>query len=218
MFKAVILDLDGTLAYTIDDLRTGMNLMLNDMGYPLRSVEQIFEAINCGSREFVRRSLPEEAQNDEAIFEKCFALYNKHYSEHYLDSTYAFDGSKEMLYKLKNSGLSLAVLSNKGDEHTKNMIARIFPEGLFDIVLGNTGRFPTKPCPDSALYIASKLGANPEEVLYVGDSNVDMETACNAGFYPCGVLWGYRDASVLIASGAATLIAKPAELALVAGF
>lgn len=217
MFKAVILDLDGTLAYTIDDLRTGMNLMLADMEYPLRSVEQIFEAINCGSREFVRRSLPEEVRDNAEIFEKCFSLYNGYYSQHYLDSTYAFEGIPEVLGAMKAAGLKLAVLSNKGDAHTRNMIEHIFPGGLFDTVLGNSGRFPTKPEPDSALYIAAELGARPDEVLYVGDSNVDMETARNAGFYPCGVLWGYRDASVLIASGACTLVSKPAELLTVAG-
>lgn len=216
MFKAIILDLDGTLAYTIDDLRSGMNGMLEETGYPLRSVEDILSAINYGSREFVRRCLPEEAGNDKEIFEKCFERYNYHYARHYLDSTHPYDKMPETLDVLKKKGYKLAVLSNKGHEHTVNLVNKIFPEGLFDIVLGNSGRFPTKPEPDSALYIATELGVKPNEVLYVGDSNIDMQTARNAGFFACGVTWGYRSADVLISSGASVLLSKPEELLVIA--
>lgn len=214
MFKAVIFDLDGTLCYTIDDLRTAMNAMLCEMGYPARSKQQIYEAINFGSREFVRRSLPEDLRSDEDEVTRCHKCYASHYDVHYLDSTYPYDGIPEVLEELRAKGLKLAVLSNKGDSHTKKMVSELFRDGLFDIVLGGSDRFPHKPDPASALWIASELGVEPREVLYVGDSNIDMETARNAGFFACGVTWGYRDKYVLTSSGASALISEPGQFLL----
>ena len=213
MIKAAIFDLDGTLCYTIDDLRTAMNAMLAQYGYPQRSVAGILEAINFGAREFVRRSLPEEARANEALVEECFRCYTGHYDLHYLDTTHTYPGIDELIAGLGARGIKLAVLSNKGDSHTKALIARLFPQGSFDVVLGGTDRFPTKPDPSSALWIAGELGAAPDEVLYVGDSDVDMRTACNAGFLPCGVSWGYRPPETLIAAGAEYVVGKPADIA-----
>jgi len=215
MIKAVIFDLDGTLCYTIDDLRTAMNLMLRDFGYPERTKEQILAAINFGAREFVRRSLPDEAAGDPETLEKCFVCYSAHYSHHYLDETAPYGGIPELIAELKARGLGLAVLTNKGDDHAKMLISKLFGES-FDIVLGNCGRFPTKPDPASALWIASELGAKPDEVLYVGDSDVDMKTALNAGFVPCGVTWGYRDAETLKSSGAEHIVDTPDGIAALA--
>ncbi len=214
MFKAVIFDLDGTLCYTIDDLRTAMNAMLEEMKYPTRTKEQIYEAINFGSREFVRRSMPEELRADEDEVTRCHKCYAAHYDVHYLDSTYPYDGIPEVLEKLRAKGLKLAVLSNKGDSHTKKMVSKLFGDELFDVVLGGSERFPHKPDPQSALWIASELGVEPREVLYVGDSNIDMETARNAGFFACGVTWGYRGELVLTSSGASVLVRDPKELLL----
>lgn len=212
MFKAAIFDLDGTLAYTIDDLRTAMNLMLKDMGYPERSVQEIHDAINCGAREFVRRSLPQEARENEELVDQCHKTYAAYYDIHYLDTTYLYNGIAETVDELKTKGLKLGVLSNKGDTHTKKLISKLFPEGTFVMVLGNSGLFPTKPDPTSALYMAKELDVNPEEVLYIGDSNVDMETAKNAGFFACGVTWGYRDEKVLLESGADKLVYTPKQI------
>jgi len=214
MFKAVIFDLDGTLCYTIDDLRTAMNAMLCEMGYPARSKQQIYEAINFGSREFVRRSLPEELRANEDEVTRCHKCYAAHYDVHYLDSTYPYKGIPEVLEALRAKGLKLAVLSNKGDSHTKMMVSKLFRDGLFDLVLGGSERFPHKPEPQSALWIASELGVEPREVLYVCDSNIDMETARNAGFFACGVTWGYRDKYVLTSSGASALVSKPEQFLL----
>lgn len=214
MFKAVVFDLDGTLCYTIDDLRTAMNAMLCEMGYPTRTKQQIYEAINFGSREFVRLSLPEQLRGDEDEVTRCHKSYAAHYDLHYLDSTYPYKGIPELLAALRAKGLKLAVLSNKGDAHTKRMVASLFDEGLFDVVLGGSERFPHKPDPQSALWVASELGVEPREVLYVGDSNIDMETARNAGFFACGVTWGYRDRRVLTSSGATALVTDPTQFLL----
>ena len=212
MIKAAIFDLDGTLCYTINDLRTAMNAMLAEFGFPLRTVEGILAAINFGAHEFVRRSLPEEAQGDPELVERCYACYVGHYDKHYLDTTYAYPGIPELIAGLREDGLKLAVLSNKGDSHTKALISKLFPAGSFDVVLGGTDRFPTKPDPTSALWIARELGAEPDEVLYVGDSDVDMKTADNAGFFACGVSWGYRAPDVLAANGARRIVERPGDL------
>lgn len=213
MIKAAIFDLDGTLCYTIDDLRCAMNLMLRDFGYPERTVEDILAAINFGAREFVRRSLPKEAASDEATVDRCFKCYSEHYSQHYLDSTYPYKGVPDVVRELKNRGIKLAVLTNKGDEHAKALVAKLFGD-TFDIVLGNCGRFPTKPDPTSALWVAEQLGVEPREVLYAGDSDVDMKTSRNAGFFTCGVTWGYRDASMLCVTGASALVSEPTQFLL----
>ena len=212
MIKTAIFDLDGTLCYTIEDLRTAMNAMLADFGYPLRTPEDILAAINFGAREFVRRSLPENVRSDDALVGRCFERYSAHYDRHFLDSTYPYDGVAELLPVLKSNGISLAVLTNKGDRHAKALIGKLFGDGIFDIVQGNTERFPTKPDPSSALWIAEQFGSTAREVLYIGDSDVDMKTARNAGFFACGVTWGYRAAPLLIKSGAAALADRPADI------
>ncbi len=215
MIKGVIFDLDGTLAYTIEDLRTAMNLMCKDMGYPERSVDDILAAINCGSLEFVRKSMPEELQSDEELVKKCHGIYSGYYSQHYLDNTVLYNGIEKLIHTLKDMGLKLAVLSNKGDEHTVNLTKKLFGDGVFDHIQGYKPEFPTKPDPTSALYICREiLGLEPDEILYVGDSNVDMETSRNAGFFTCGCTWGFRSWRVLAKTGASALINKAEELLL----
>ena len=211
MIKAAIFDLDGTVCYTINDLRTAMNLMLSEFGMPQRSVEDILSAINFGAREFVRRSMPEDAASDPELVDRCFKCYSERYSEHYLDTTTPYDGIPEVITALKKKGIKVAVLTNKGDAHAKALVKKLFGDA-FDIVLGNCDRFPTKPDPSSALWIASELGVAPREVLYVGDSDVDMRTARNAGFFACGVSWGYRDVPTLCSTGASGIASAPAEI------
>lgn len=215
MIKGVIFDLDGTLAYTLEDLRTGMNLMCEEMGYPLRTTQDILDAVNCGSLEFVRKSIPEEFQSDEELVHKCHKCYSAHYTNHYLDKTVLYDGIEETVNTMKAMGLKLAVLSNKGDEHTVNLTKKLFGEDVFDHIQGYKPEFPTKPDPTSALYITREImGLEPHEILYVGDSNVDMETSRNAGFFTCGCTWGYRSVRILVESGASALVNKAEELLL----
>ena len=211
-FKGAIFDLDGTIAYTLEDLKTAMNLMLADFGYPLQGLDGILAAINCGAHEFVRGCLPENVRDDDGKVDECHKVYSGYYSEHYNDTTYLYDGILETVLEMKKRGMKLAVLSNKGDEHTKAIVYKLFPEGTFDYVFGNRPDFPTKPDPKSALFVTANLGLTSSDILYIGDSNVDMETAGNAGFYPCGVTWGYRDRQILLETGAKTLVDEPRQL------
>lgn len=206
-FKAVIFDLDGTLCNTMPDLITSMNEMLRNAGLPERTDEQLIAAINCGAYEFVRRSLPEEYYNDEEFTRARLKEYNSTYEKHYLDKTHIYDGVLDAVKELKASGVKLGVLSNKPDKHCKNIIYTLFGEKLFDIVMGQ-GAFPTKPDPSAAIHIAKEFGILPSLFAFVGDSNVDMQTAINAGMHPVGVSWGYRSIEILKESGAEKIITE----------
>ncbi|MBO5273707.1 MAG: HAD-IA family hydrolase [Clostridia bacterium] len=201
MYKAAIFDLDGTLAYTLEDLKTGMNEMLAICSYPLCSTERILENINGGAYEFVRRSLPVHLQDDKEEVDRCFAIYVECYSKHFKDQTCLYDGVADCIAALSAAGMKMAVFSNKQHMHTTALIEKLFPDNPFALVIGQ-GQFPHKPDPTGALHIAAQFGVTPEEMIFVGDSNVDMTTARNAGMHPVGVTWGYRDRTVLAESGA----------------
>lgn len=212
MFKAVIFDLDGTLAYTLEDLRTAMNLMLDELDMPTKSIEEITNAVNYGAREFVRRCMPKDLSINEKYVQKCFETYNRHYAEHFLDKTVLYPDIEETVYEIKSKGLKLACLSNKGDDHTNALVNNLFLPDTFDHVQGFIQGLPVKPDPTTALNIAKGFNVTPDEVLYIGDSNIDMATAINAGFFACGCSWGYRSVENLLAAGADKIINNAKEI------
>ncbi len=205
-FKYFIFDLDGTVAYTIEDLRTGMNLMLRDFGFKEMSANEILEAINHGMKEFVRGCLPHEHRQNEELLGKAIDVYYSYYNKVLTDTTKPYPDIIPALDYYKSKGIKMAVYSNKDDKNVKTICDKIFPD-YFEITLGgNNGRFEHKPCPDGALYIARLFGAEPDDVAFVGDSDVDMHTARNAGMHPIGVSWGYRPKELLLDLGAETII------------
>ena len=204
--KYFIFDLDGTLAYTIEDLRTAMNKTLRFFGWREITTEETLRNINFGAKKFVKGSLPREFQEDEDIVDKAYEKYSEFYSEGYLIDTHLYPFVKEGIEYLKKNGAKLAVFSNKQDTQTKAICNALFPKGTFDIVMGHSGEFPHKPSPEGALYIVSQLGGTPEETVFVGDSDVDMKTAQNAGLHPVGVSWGYRPKELLKELGAEMII------------
>ncbi len=213
MIKAAIFDLDGTLADTLDDLGTAMNGMLRHYGWPERSREELRQFINRGARVFVARSMPEgtwDDINDPAVTE-ALKKYSECYKECFNDQTCPFDGIPEALSRLADAGVGMGILSNKQDNFVKLIAEKIFPD-TFGVVRGH-GEFPEKPSPESALATARELGAKPGECVFVGDSDIDMKTAVNAGMYPIGVAWGYRAPEVLREAGAAFIAETPEELA-----
>lgn len=206
MFKYFIFDLDGTIAYTLEDLRTAMNLMLDKFSFKKMTVSDILNSINHGTREFVRGCLPLEHQRNEELLDKAIEIYFKHYNKVLLDTTKPYPSVIEALDYYKAHGAKMAVFSNKHDANTKVICNALFPN-YFDFAIGgNNGRFEHKPSPQGALYIAEQFGAKPEEVAFVGDSDVDMNTAKNAGMYAVGVNWGYRPAELLRELGAKKII------------
>ena len=209
---AVILDLDGTLAYTIDDIHTAIVRMLERLGYETRTKDEVLSFINNGARFLISRSLPKDAQDSEMIVDTALALYEEEYSRCYAEKTHAYDGLEEALSLLKReTRVKLAVLSNKQDKFVKEIVKKLFPEDLFEMVCG-LNKMPPKPDPTSILHIAKKLGVKPQNCILVGDSDVDIRTAKNAEITSVGVSWGYRDASVLEETGADFVVSTPEDL------
>jgi phosphoglycolate phosphatase len=202
MLKAVIFDLDGTLADTMLDLQTAMNTMLRQRGWQERSREDLLRFINKGARAFVAQSMPDgswKSLDDEEVT-RSLEIYNQCYAACYADKTAPYPGVAELVKELSDEGMSLAVLSNKQDRFVKVIIEKLFP-GIFAEAWGQS-EYPTKPDPTAALEIARRLGVSAGECAFVGDSDIDMNTAKNAGMYAVGVSWGYRDGDVLRSAGA----------------
>ena len=212
-YKAVIFDLDGTLADTLGDLTVAMNKMLVSFGWPTKSRTDMIGYIGQGARRFVMMAMPESAykSEDDRMIDTALDFYSRKYAEAYCNETAAYAGLAGQLAALKNAGYKLGVLSNKQDDFVKNIINKLYPD-VFDVVAGHTV-FPHKPDPSAAKDVAAKLGVAPEECVFVGDSDIDMKTAVNAGMYPLGVLWGYRGMDVLVSAGAKSMVSAPDALA-----
>lgn len=210
-YKAVIFDLDGTLANTFPDISASINIMLSENGYPCRTDEEILENINGGVYELIGGALPDGIGDDNAELERCVKIYDSYYSGHYCDMTRLYDGLRETLLLLHGKGIKLAVYTNKETIQAADIIQRLIP-GVFDIVLGS-GRFPLKPAPDGLLWLLKQLEVDRGEALFVGDSSVDVNTAHNADMRVAGVSWGYQGSGKLIAEGADYIINNASEIA-----
>ena len=216
MFKYFIFDLDGTLAYTIGDLRNSMNLTFEKYGFPPVDDAKVLASINLGTREFVRKCLPDNIEKNEEFIQEVIEEYLKIYDANCLVYIEPYKYVGEILTYCKNNGAKMAVYSNKHDPCTKRIIKALFPD-TFVTVLGGGTEIPHKPAPDGAWYVANILGAKPEEVAFIGDSDVDMQTAVNAGMRPFGVSWGYRPAELLLENGAEGIISDFDSFVRIAG-
>lgn len=216
MYQAVIFDLDGTLLNTIGDLAQAGNYTLTQMGLPGHPVEAYKYMVGNGIPMLLHRMLPETARTEENE-QRAAQLFFPYYDQHKEDTTAPYDGIVPLLDRLRGAGVKLGVVSNKEDHLTRQVIGQYFP-GVFDDVRGHVLGTPTKPDPHLVHEMRAAFGLEPGQVLYAGDSNVDMFTARNAGLDGCGVLWGFRTAQELKEAGARYLVAAPAELeALVLG-
>ncbi len=211
MIKGIIFDLDGTLCDTLEDIRTGVNAVLERLGYKTRTTEEIHKFINNGARQLIKRALPKDVQTVDFIVDSALSDYDMEYAKCYCEKTYVYNGMQEILSELNNLGFKAAILSNKQDAFVKGIADKLFEKDIFAYVMGQSD-FPPKPDPASALYVAKMIGAKPECCVYVGDSDVDAETAKNAGMRFIGVKWGYRDEDVLRRAGANTIASNPQEL------
>lgn len=209
MYKATLFDLDGTLADTFGDIAASVNRFLSEEGYPLRTDEEILAAISFGRREFILRSLPDGTAPEEV--DRCVIRYTEIYQKHFMDTTAPYPGMPELIARLKAAGMKVAVVTNKAHPNAVRMVETIYPDVLFDRIRGLSD-LPAKPDPASALETASLLGVDPSECAFIGDSELDMRTAKNAGMTPVGVSWGYRPVAVLRESGAAAIAHAADEL------
>lgn len=210
-YQAVIFDFDGTLLDTLQDLAESVNGVLNRSGFPEHSLEAYRHFVGDGVEELARRVLP-DSHRDEATVNTILAAIREDYRQRWPNHTRPYEGIPELLDALTARGVKMAIVTNKLDDSTRTMAARLLHRWKFDVIVGATPDLPKKPDPQGALEIAQRLGLPPGAFLYVGDSDIDMKTANAAGMYPVGALWGFRTADELIRNGAKALIRKPLEL------
>lgn len=210
-----IFDLDGTLLDTLDDLAAATNYALRTHGMPEHSRDDVRRFVGNGVRLLMERAIPDGAQNPK--FEATFQTFREYYLEHSLDTTKPYDGIMETLTELHQRGCQLAVVSNKFMTATQELVHHFFP--MIPVAIGENeaAGIRKKPAPDTvfeALQQLSPLTSNflPLTSFYVGDSDVDIETARNSGLPCISVLWGFRDRAFLEAHGATTFISHPREL------
>jgi len=211
MKKAALFDLDGTLADTILDLAGAVNRSLARRGLPEHDIGLFKLMVGDGFLNLVTRAIPKELRRKEYI-EAMRAEASADYAGRCLERTRPYPGIPELLSALAAKGLACAVVSNKPDALTKKVVSGLFPNFAFALVRGESPEFPRKPDPASALDAALRLGAEPGETLYLGDSGVDMRTAKAAGFLALGALWGFRGEAELREAGADALLESPLDL------
>ncbi|MBR3848565.1 MAG: HAD family hydrolase [Oscillospiraceae bacterium] len=209
MKTAIILDLDGTILNTLDDLCDSVNAALEKNGFPLRTIDEVRNFVGNGAKNLIIRSLGDNA-NDENI-EKTLSDFKAHYETNKTNKTAPYDGMLEALDKLHASGCKLAIVSNKHDDAVQGLYKQFFSDTC-DFALGNCDFLPKKPAPDMILYALEKIGKTAEDAVYIGDSEVDVTTAKNTGIPCISVSWGFRDRDVLKAAGAEIIVDTSDEL------
>ena len=209
-YDTYIFDLDGTLLDTLQDLAASVNYALRQHAMPEHSIDDIRRFVGNGVRKLMERAVPDGAQNP--LFESAFATFRQNYMQHSLDTTRPYDGIPEMLDELKRRGCRIAVVSNKMMAATQELIAHFFPQ--IEVAIGEheAEGIRKKPAPDTVREALRQLGVTTKNAVYVGDSDVDIETAYNSGLPCISVLWGFRDRDFLLSHGATTLISCPEEL------
>ena len=208
--KAVLFDLDGTLLDTLGDLADSMNQVLADMGYPQHQTGDYRYFVGDGMEMLVSRSLPPGARKGHLVA-RGLAAVETEYGRRWSRTTRPYDGVPAMLDELQARGTPMAILSNKPEDFTRLTVSTLLKGWSFDAVCGARPGVPRKPDPAAALEIAARLGVRPSECLYLGDTATDMKTACRAGMYAVGALWGFREAAELEAAGARVLVEEPAD-------
>lgn len=204
-----IFDLDGTLLNTLNDLAASTNYALRSAGMPEHSVEDVRRFVGNGVKKLMERAIPDGLENPK--FDETYATFRRHYLEHSLDTTKPYDGIPEVLAELKRRGKKLAIVSNKFYAATQELAKHFFPETI-QVAIGERENIHKKPAPDTVLEAMRQLGVGKEGSIYIGDSDVDIDTAKNVGIPCISVLWGFRDKDFLISHGATHMIKTPKEL------
>ena len=211
MFSTYIFDLDGTLLDTLGDLAASVNYALRTHGMPEHSIDDVRRFVGNGVRKLMERAIPDGEANPQ--FEATFATFRQYYMQHSLDTTRPYEGIPETLSALKAKGCRLAVVSNKMMAATQELCRHFFPDTI-EVAIGENeaAGIRKKPAPDTVIASLRQLGVDKQNAVYVGDSDVDIQTAANAGLPCISVLWGFRDRAFLKANGAKTFISTPSEL------
>jgi len=209
-YDTYIFDLDGTLLDTLHDLAASVNYALRQHHMPEHSIDDVRRFVGNGVRLLMERAVPGGADNPQ--FEAAFATFRQHYMQHSTDTTRPYDGMVEAIHRLKLRGCRLAVVSNKMMAATQELVRHFFPE--IEVAIGEheSAGIRKKPAPDTVYEALHQLGVSKDGAVYVGDSDVDIQTARNSGLPCISVLWGFRDKAFLTAHGATTFVSDPRQL------
>lgn len=207
-YKLVIFDMDGTILNTLDDLADSLNAVFRRHGYPQRSLEEVRHFVGNGIRKLIERAVPDglPVEAVDRVHEDFLAYYQMHCA----DKTRPYDGIMELLETLRDSGCKTAVVSNKADSAVQELCKEYF-SGLFDMAVGERSGIKRKPAPDSMELVLQMLHTKREDAVYIGDSEVDVQTAQNAGVDSIMALWGFRDRELLEQYGAKVFAGAPME-------
>ena len=206
----MIYDLDGTLLKTLEDLTNATNQALRECGYPEHTMEDVKGFVGNGIGMLIRRALPPECDADPEAYEMTLQAFKRYYFLHNNDTTAPYPGIPELIDALQEKGLKLAVVSNKNDPNVKALCRYYFP--TIPLAVGEREGIRRKPEPDTVLHVMQEFGSAKDQTLYVGDSDVDVQTARNAGVDCAAVLWGFRSEEHLKNAGARHLFRSPKEL------
>lgn len=212
MKKAVIFDLDGTLADSLDSILYSVNQTMDDFGLAHINREECKQFVGDGAEKLIERCLLHAGKENVTKLETVYKVYKDYFAEHFLYKVEPYEGIRELLAVLKQKGVKLAVLSNKAHERTTVLIETVFGKGCFDEVAGLKPHIDRKPSPEGVFEICRKLQLEPQEVIYVGDTSTDMKTGKGAGCFTVGVLWGFREETELREHHADAIISTPQEL------
>lgn len=210
--QGIIFDLDGTLLNTLQDLADSVNSVLAARGWPKHPVDAYRFFVGNGMTKLVRRAVPENVRNQDVLNE-CSEAVRREYSRRWAVKTAPYPGILQILDKLKKKGISMSLLSNKPHEAALEAVNYFFPNNYFQVVQGALPQKALKPAPEAALDLAARMGKNPRQIYFLGDSSVDMLTAGNANMIALGAAWGFRDRKELLGAGAAYILENPRELA-----
>ena len=211
MIKAVVFDLDGTLLNTITDISNSVNAVLKSMGYYQFSEDDYKYFVGRGVDELITKVIEVGELNPEEFYE-IKTGYLEEYAKRKTENTKPYEGIIELLKALNNLQIKVCILSNKPHFQTIDVVEQYFSEIHMTEVYGKKKEFPIKPDPTSLFDMINQLGMERSEILYVGDTNTDMETAVNAGLKKVGVLWGFRTKQELLAAGADYIVEQPSDI------
>lgn len=206
---SLIFDLDGTLLDTIGDLTDSTNYALEKFGFPQRTTEEVRSFVGNGLKMLIFRALP--AGTDDATIEAVLRQMKMHYTENYHNKTVPYSGIPELLTRLHEDGYPMAIVSNKADS-VVSLLRTLYFDGLISVAVGETEQISRKPAPDMVWEGLRRLGTQRDSAVYIGDSEVDIRTADNAGLPCLSVSWGFRTAQQLQAAGARQIVHSPQEL------
>lgn len=209
MINTVIFDMDGTLLNTLEDLTDSVNYTMDYFGYPERTIDEVRSFVGNGIGRLIRLSVPEYVNNSQ--YEIVLAKFKSYYTENCQNKTKAYDGVMELIHKLNDMGIKMAIVSNKNEKALKEL-NKLYFGGIIDVVIGDVEGRKRKPEPDSVFEALKQLDSSIDEAVYVGDSDVDFATAGNAGIRFVAVTWGFRDRDMMESLGTKCFINAPLQL------